>query len=214
MIFDASDSEFFEGSPIGISDVNKWVEQNLPPFEEMERITRSVLDMHGNDDDSWDGIHMFVLYERVDDSDQLQAAAIMGIVPTINPDDYPAVLNAQTQQFLATRFDDMTSKPIVACALMMEAYALERQPTEEERELINKRELHTIPDAVERCMVATVDIAGRTWVASKTRRNPDDVTFYDSNLHNTVYGMMPSMMRRIMGATSAIHALANKVQFY
>lgn len=212
MIFDNnSDSPFFANTPITATDVNRWVERNLPPFEEMERVTRSVLDMHGDDDESWDGLHAFVLYEHTGDVETLQPAVMMGIVPTIHPRDYPAVLNAQTQQFLATRLDTMTSKPIVACALMMEAWALERQPTEEERKLINDGKLHTIADAVERCMVGTVDVAGRVWIASKNRSNPQDVTFYDVNERGEIYGRMPDMMIRIMGAISAMHTLAEAV---
>lgn len=211
MIFDSNDEDFFENSPLSTGDVNRWVERNLPSFAEMERVTRSILDMHGDKDEDWDGLHAFVLYERVPGTDTVEPAVMMGIVPTIDPSYYPSVLTSQTQQFLGSRIHELTEKPVVACALMIEAFTLERPPTEEERELIDAGKLHTISDASEKCIVTVVDIAGRVWHATKTRNDPDSIVIHDNDVFATYYGRLPNMMRSIMGATSALHALAEMV---
>lgn len=213
MIFDVNDLPFFEESPINVLDVNQWVERNLPPFEEMERVASNMLAMHGDGDNDWDSLHSFVLFELDRDSQKVDFSVMMAIDPAIPPPSYPSILQEQTGRIIASRLQNEETRrgnPIVACGLMMEAWTLGRKPTEKEQALIENRQLHTIPDAVEQCVVTVVDVAGRIWMMTKTRGTTDTKEFSttDLNPEAEVHGAFPKALIRLMGATSAMQTLA------
>jgi hypothetical protein len=166
----------------------RWRVENQPPAQEMERITREAASRH----DDWDGLHFFNLYEW--DGLQVEAALIAGIDPAIDATDYPETLFTLVADFMSTR--ERNKPPIVACLLQIEAFTLDAHEDEwtPEMQLAREtRQIHTLPQSVEQCVVLTCDMAGRSWLASKDRlggrelfRGPEDDVVLSGQMQKAV----------------------------
>lgn len=148
-------------------NITEWIAANLPPDEEMERVTRQLISRH----EQWDSMHAFVLYQLVDN--KVSPALIVGIPPTLDPGFYPHMLAEFIAKFMAPRME-RDEPPIVGATLFIEAFGLEFRegpPTPHEQSMIAQRRLHELPGATEKALAITADIAGRTWCVMKERQS-------------------------------------------
>lgn len=155
----------------------EWIGTHAPAESEMVRITDEKLACHTE----WDALHEFALLAW--NGARLYPTLIAGITPDVHPQNYPAAILAATRDYLADRLRDKPgADPIVAAMLQIEGYGVVCGPSgllPEERAAFDRREAYTLPHRVENVLVHSVDIAGRTWTATKRRAfadEPDTVT--------------------------------------
>jgi hypothetical protein len=137
----------------------------IPGRDVFARATRTLIDMHTD----WDGIHTFFSLHW-SDGDLHPGLAAM-IVPTINPDRYPAMMLG-----LARKEIDKGEGVPYAYALQFEGWGViapKADASPEERAQFDRdrvgRRFHERADAVEVVQAWCVDIHGRLWSTTKTR---------------------------------------------
>ncbi|MGI5223257.1 hypothetical protein [Nocardia sp. CA-290969] len=164
MISDVTRAEItrITGNPLAIEH---WTADHLPDGAQLEDYTRKVADTYT----VWDSPHQ--LFALSWDGEKVEAPALFGLDTAIDPARYPAVLPGLIARYLLEHaLAPVARPPIVALCLQIEAHTVERDSlTYQQRRAVANRQMHTLPQAQEKCLCLTADIAGRVWWASKTR---------------------------------------------
>jgi hypothetical protein len=175
--------------------LEQWTADHLPDGEQLEQHTRKVIDSHTE----WDS--MYKLFALSWDGEKLGGGAIFVIDNSIEPARYPHILPSMIAQLLLERsLQPGPPPPLAALSLQVETHTVDRDSlTEADRKLVEERKMHTLPQAVEKCMCLTVDIAGRTWWGTKTR-GTDQCEYGDSASGSPYTGGFANLLARIATA--------------
>jgi len=152
----------------------QWIDTHKPPATEMRRITAAQLH---DADDQWDGLHHFIAWFLEDG--ELHAAVVVGIHPNIDPGDYPDILAHALARMVGERMEEAPLEPpIVALSLQIEGYhtkIVQGNPTAEQQQMLDQeRDIKSLPDHDEVCLVLSTDVTGQLWWA-RSFRGRDDV---------------------------------------
>jgi hypothetical protein len=189
-------------------DVAGWIAAHVPDDAEMIRVTDNVLAAH----DEWDSMHSFTALAW----DGTRAYPVMTgvIVPSVDPDDYPRILERLIVDYVTDRLRDKPgSDPVVACLLQIEGYGIVTGPMgmiPEERAAFKRREAHMLPHRRESALVYAADIAGRFWSASKVRGFNDgpDTVYAATGGRRRVGGSFPDTLRHCAALVPPLYVAA------
>ncbi|MGN2634662.1 hypothetical protein ACTD5D_00395 [Nocardia takedensis] len=184
-----------------------WITEHTPPHGQMWRITADAMERH-----TWGGLHGLTTYYWDVEAKALFPDAHFSIAPD-SADAADRMAGAgMLSRVLAEHIRKRPSgdAPIVACVFQVEAWTLSRQASAgldaAQRRRIGQGGVHTLPGAVERCVVTAADVAERVWWAHKSRRGGPSAVRGPAD--PGVHGPYEAMMRALMASVPPLYVAA------
>lgn len=194
----------------GSEAVEQWIADTAPPSDEVEEFARGILAEHTE----WDGLH-YLLGFTWDDS-KIGTPLIVGINPAVHPTQYPDVLPEVCAKFLSKHGIEHVAEgtpPVVGFVLEFEAFGLTERGedlTDEQRDALENRKLHTLEESVEQCVVIVALADGRSWWLSKNRADGAEKIYRPGDLDERG-GNFQNMMTQLASTTPVVYLAASMV---